>query len=248
MQKDLTDWTKTFFGDNYLKLHLPILSDELNKEEVDFIINILKPQKGSKFLDIPCGYGRHSKLLVEKGMQVTGIDNNSTFIEIAKENCKDAKFILEDMRKINFYNDFDFIINLFTSFGYFSDEENFDVIKRFAKALKKGGKLLIETINREWALKQTSTNGLTWLLYPSGMVFLANNKYDIITGRWTSEQYVVDNNKISEQEQNVRLYTYTEYKMMFSQVGLKIIEVYGEKDLSPYTCNSNKIILVAEKI
>lgn len=244
MQKD---WIKEFFGKNYLKLHLPILNDDMNEDEVNFVMSILKPEKGSKLLDIPCGYGRHSKLLSENGIQVTGIDNNENFINIANKNCPNAKFILEDMRKIDFYNEFDFVINLFTSFGYFSDEENFDVLKKISKSLRKGGKFLLETVNREWALKNTYINGLSWLLYPSGVVFLANNKYDIFTGRWTSDQYVVDNGEISEQEQDIRLYTYTEYKTMFNQVGLKITEVYGSKDLSPYTYDSDKIILLAEK-
>jgi len=242
------DWIEEFFGKNYLKLHLPILSEDTNKEEVDFIINILKPEKGSKLLDIPCGYGRHSKLLSEKGIKVTGVDNNENFISIAKENCPNVNFILRDMRKIDFYNEFDFAIDLFTSFGYFSDEENFEVLRKISKALKKGGKFLLETVNREWALKTTYVNGLSWLLYPSGIVFLANNKYDIFTGRWISDQYVVENGEISKQEQDIRLYTYTEYKTMFSQVGLKILEAYGNKDFSNYTSDSEKIILVAEKL
>jgi SAM-dependent methyltransferase len=245
-------WTEDFFGDYYLKIHLPLLTDDLNSTEVNFIEDILKLPPGAAILDMPCGFGRHSNILAARGYQVTGLDNKEEFINLARENSgemKNVKYIQGDMRKIEFENEFDAVLNMFTSFGYFSDEENIETLKGISRALKKGGKVLIDMINREWALSQTKENGLVWLLYPDNKVFLANNKFNILTGRWISEQIIVDKGQSYKQRQDVRLYTFTELNFFLQQFGLQITDTYGDSNnKEPYMTTSRNMIVVAEKI
>jgi SAM-dependent methyltransferase len=244
-------WTENFFGDYYLKIHLPLLTDDLNNAEVNFLLDILNLPAGASILDMPCGFGRHSNILAARGYNVTGLDYKDEFINLARENSKglqNVKYIQGDMRQIEFENEFDAVINLFTSFGYFSDEENIETLRRIGKALKKGGKVVIDMINREWALNQTKENGLVWLLYPDNKVFLANNKFDIFKGRWTSDQIIVDKGKAHEQSQDVRLYTFTEMNFFLEQFGMQITDSYGDTTKEPYTTNSRNMILVAEKV
>ena len=246
-------WTDDYHGPRYLDLHLPLLTDEVNIADVNFMLDVLNISKGSSILDLPCGFGRHSNLLAEKGYQVTGMDFKSHFIELAQKNSEEkgladkVNFVLGDMRKLEFENQFDAVINFFTSFGYFDDGENFDTLKGMAKSLKIGGKLLIDMINREWAINMTRENGLVWLLYPDNKVFLANNKFDILKGRWISEQVIVDKGESTDQHQDIRLYSYTEYQFLLNVVGMKIIAAYGDTDKSDYAIKSRNMILVAEK-
>ena len=58
-----------------------------------------------------------------------------------------------DLRSIEFENEFHAIYNWFNSFGYFSDGENAEVVRRFARALRPGGRLLIDHLNRERILR-----------------------------------------------------------------------------------------------
>jgi len=244
-------WTENFFGDYYLKIHLPLLTDDLNNNEVNLLEDILKLQKGAAILDMPCGFGRHSNILAARGYNVTGLDYKEEFINLAKENSnglENVKFIQGDMRKIEFENEFDAVLNLFTSFGYFSDAENYETLQGISRSLKKGGKVIIDMINREWALSQTKENGLVWLLYPDNKVFLANNKFDIFNGRWLSDQIIVDKGQSFKQYQDVRLYTYTELNFFLSQVGMEIVECYGDLNKEPYTTMSRNMIVVAEKL
>lgn len=245
------DWNDHFHGEKYLDLHLPLLTEYVNNADVDFILDVLNLTEGSEILDLPCGFGRHSNILSEKGYKVTGIDFKEHFIELAKKN-RDEKglntnFIVGDMRSLDFENKFDAVINFFTSFGYFNDNENFETIKGISKSLKIGGKLIIDTINREWAINMARENGLIWLLYPDNKVFLANNRFDILNGRWISEQIIVENGESFEQEQNIRLYSYTEFSFLLNVVGLRIIESYGDMDKAPYNIKSKNMILIAEK-
>lgn len=243
-------WTERFFGDYYLKIHLPLLTDEINEKEVEFVEDVLNLIPGQEILDLPCGHGRHSNILAKKGYKVTGIDNNPEFISFAKQNSEDIKveYFLQDMREVNFDNRFDAVLNLFTSFGFFSDEENLEVLSRMSKSLIKGGRLILETVNRDWALKQTKENGLVWLLYPDNKVFLANNKFNIFNGRWFSDQIIVENGKSFQQHQDIRLYTYTEINSMFERAGMEITKVFGDNSKTPYSINSRNMIIVAKKI
>ncbi|MBC7472846.1 MAG: class I SAM-dependent methyltransferase [Candidatus Sericytochromatia bacterium] len=243
-----------FFGDQYLNTHLPMLTEEVNHQEVNFIENILNLPINSTILDLPCGYGRHSNLLAKRGYKVTGIDYKDAFIQLAKKSSveldvsKNVNYILEDMRVINFEQEFDAVINLFTSFGYFDEADNFKSLQNMSKALKKGGKLVIDCLNREWAIKETLRNKQVWLLYPNNQVFMAMNNFDIMTSRWISDQIIVNKGKANKVMQSVRLYSYTEFKFLFNQVGLKIVEVYGDNEKSEYTVDSSSMIIMAEKL
>ncbi len=248
------EWMDNFFGDQYLNTHLPMLTEEVNHQEVNFIENILNLPINSTILDLPCGYGRHSNLLAQRGYKVTGVDYKQEFITLAKKSgveldvSKNVNYILEDMRKINFEQEFDAVLNLFTSFGYFDEADNFKSLQNMSKALKKGGKLVIDCLNREWAIKETLRNKQVWLLYPNNQVFMAMNNFDIMTSRWISDQIIVNKGKANKVMQSVRLYSYTEFKFLFDQVGLKIVEVYGDNEKNEYTVDSSSMIIVAKKL
>ncbi len=246
-------WTEQFFGKYYLPTHLPVLTEEKTKAEVDFIEEALELKKGSTILDIPCGHGRHSLLLAERGYKVTGLDNQEDFLNIAWENVRNIpniNFIKMDMREIAFKNEFDAIISFFTSFGYFSEQENFDFLKSMAKALKKKGKIIIDTVNREWTLGHTNASATdqAWIIYPpENVTFLANNMFNIFTGRLISEQVIIDKGERYEQIQDIRLYLYTEMKTLLKLVGLEIIATYGNIDMTEYSINTPNMIIIAEK-
>lgn len=242
-------WTETFFGKYYLRTHNPILTEKKTNEEIDFIIDVLDLPKESKILDLPCGHGRHSILLSEKGYKVTGIDIQEDFIRLAKEQKSNVDFLVQDMRKIDYDNQFDAVINMFTSLGYFDEGENALVVKKMSKALKQGGKLLIDTVNREWIMHHTGEIDQAWMLYPDdNLTFLANNSFDVFTGRMHSKQVIVENNERHIQEQDIRLYTFTELRLILEIHGLEVLNVWGSFKGEEYTVDSKNMIILAQKI
>ena len=121
------------------------------KREIDLIVRFLQPTKGISILDCPCGYGRHSIELADKGFKVTGVDLSPLYIKLCNAATKgkhlndNANFILKDMRELDFVDEsFDHVLNMFTSFGFFDKEEdNITVIKNFGRVLRPSGKLLL---------------------------------------------------------------------------------------------------------
>src|SRR3989344_5946989 len=157
-----SDWWKSeggFFGRKYAEadnsfegfLSKPKDMSARLKDEVTGVIKLCKLKKGDNVLDAPCGYGRHSLGLASKGMKVIGVDINSEHLALAqqsleKSDLKAVKFINKDIRTLTFKDEFDAVVNMFYSFGFFEDfSDDVKVIENFYKSLKKGGKFLMHT-------------------------------------------------------------------------------------------------------
>ena len=112
------------------------------------LLSFVQLKKNSKILDMPCGKGRHAIFLNSLGYDVTGADLSENSIEHAKIfTNKTLHFEIHDMRQ-PFKTKFDAIFNLFTSFGYFDEEEtNIKVLKNLKKGLKENGVLVVDFMN-----------------------------------------------------------------------------------------------------
>ena len=95
--------------------------------------------------------------MAKRGFKVTGLDLNAEYLDLASKAADAAKVKIEtvagDMREIPFENKFDAIVNMYSSFGYLESEaEDLKVLESAAKALKTGGRILLDMLNREWAV------------------------------------------------------------------------------------------------
>jgi len=135
--------------------HLYEESDStLAQKEVADVVNLLSLQPSVRILDLCCGYGRHSIELAKRGFEVVGVDISQKQIQHAKEKAKDHRvnvtFQVKDARKLSFTNDFDIILNMFLSFGYFEDEkEDKNMLQGVYQSLKPNGRFLMDFWNRE---------------------------------------------------------------------------------------------------
>ena len=133
--------------------------EEVNLIESKYIVFLVKLAERAlgksyrKILDLACGAGRYHKYLREEGFEVYGIDLNRELIELAKKRNKgfEKYYEAKDMRDIEYAEDFDVVINWYTSFGYFPDEENKLVLRNVFRALKPKGILILDfpTVWRE---------------------------------------------------------------------------------------------------
>src|SRR6266581_5829271 len=134
--------------------------------DVRWILSVAGLAPGARVLDAPCGFGRHSIELARHGFRVTGVDFNETELGRARSAAETAGVALElacaDIRDMEFQGEFDLAVNLFSSIGYFSDDEDRLLLDRFWRALASGGAFVIDTRNRtRWCARCRPRSGDT---------------------------------------------------------------------------------------
>jgi cyclopropane fatty-acyl-phospholipid synthase-like methyltransferase len=127
--------------------------------EVEAVVRLLGLRHGQAVLDVYCGYGRHALELARRGFRARGIDLALRQIEEAQRRAKAAglgvRFVLGDVREMDFRAEFDACLNLFTSLGFFETEaENQAMLDRIGQATVPGGLFLLETWNREKMIRE----------------------------------------------------------------------------------------------
>ncbi|GJM79193.1 hypothetical protein HMSSN139_16890 [Paenibacillus sp. HMSSN-139] len=159
----MAEWYELSFGDDYLLVYKH-RDAQGAKHEVQRMINWLKPAPGAKVLDLCCGMGRHSLALAEAGYRVTGVDLSEVLLREAKRLDTEGRVTWHqaDMRRLPLLNgEFDAVVNLFTSFGYFrEDVEQIKALQEAARVLKPGGRLLLDFLNPAYtAVHLSNSNG-----------------------------------------------------------------------------------------
>lgn len=210
------------------------------------IESVIPPKEYPELLDLACGRGRHSILLAQKGYSVTGIDLSETAIRKAKarasrENIKNVRFLTGDMRENPGFT-FDAVVSLFTSFGYFlDDEENKRVLRNIRTLLKKDGRFLLDYLNPGYVQKKLipsekkTADGIQFDIerkIENGMVF----KTISLTNPETGEPV--------EHTERVKLYSLDWFRDHMKESGLTISGVYGNYDGGPYNIEESPRCIV----
>lgn len=230
-----SDWYDGYFEEEWLDeiaLHIP---EERTRKEVDFLLERLELEPGARVLDVACGHGRHSLELARRGFDVTGVDLSTRSIALAREAAEreglGATFVERDARELDFDGEFDAAINLFTSaIGYFDEEaENQRVVDGVARALRRGGSFLVDTINL-LALAR-GFRELDWDEYEAGTIMVERREFDFESGRSrASWMFVGPDGSRKTLRHSLRIYAPHELFAMFDAAGLDVAGSWGNFD------------------
>jgi SAM-dependent methyltransferase len=242
-------WYDEYFDDNYFELEEP--EDIETIYHVNFVRSFLKYPSGAEILDLACGAGRLSYAMTRLKFKVTGLEYNNGLVHYCRTKAKkenlDTEFIKGDMRVIPFENKFDFVLSFNHSFGYFNDAENITVISEVYKALKKGGRFLIDLANKESMLRGFDEHVRRWFKRKN-KYYLMRREFDVLTDRFDSYIHVVgDEIEKRDYVASIRYYSYPEMKRILLDAGFRILEVYGSFDRTPYVLGCQRMIILAEK-
>ena len=145
-------------------------------------------------------------------------------------------------------NQFDAVINMFSSFGYLeSEEDDQKVLHQIAKALKPGGKLMMDLLNREWVI--INNEEFDWHQHDDGRVILERRQLNLqqSINHLTYTEILPDGTRREMSDLNMRLYTLTELTKMLNAAGLQFESVYGGFRGEAYGVNTRRMIVVASK-
>jgi SAM-dependent methyltransferase len=232
----------------------PMLLDPAKVEaatsEVAHIARLLNLPPGAPVLDLCCGPGRHSLALARSGFCVTSVDRTTRYLDYARRRAAgeglNIEFIQQDMRAFLRKESFDGAISLFTSFGYFEDQdEDLRVLRNLHASLRPGGRLVMQMAGKEVLARIFTPR--TWVEYPDGAFLMM--EVEMVEGwskghnRWIyvkgAERKVFDF--------LVRVYSAVELADLMSAAGFTSVEVYGDFDGKPYGREAKYLIAVAAK-
>ena len=241
------DWTRQYFDEVYLKYFLEKQSEELTEKQVDFIARFFANK--SRLLDAGCGIGRHSIKLGERGFDVLGVDFSPLYIDIARKkiqerNLNNVKCEVADLRDLHFKNLFSGVISMWSSFGYFDDKTNEEVLHSFFTALASKGKLIIDIENRDYILKYFIRETFR---EKDGVFIMERRRFHPLTSVVTTHRYVVGKDIRRDYIRHIRVYSATEMINLFEHIGFINIKVFGDYDFSKFSEHSKRIIIIGEK-
>ena len=248
MRKPLFDLVSVFQVDDYLYFYEEMLTDERTAEEINRLVKLLELDKPMDILDLACGYGRHANRLAVLGHRVTGVDLMEGFLELARQDAQarsvQVRYLQSDMRQIDFQEEFDRVMLLFTAFGYFEQSENLLVLKNAARALRPGGLFVTDTMNRDVVLKDFQPMHVT---DKNGDLLVDRNSFDSRNGLWLNQRIVIRNGVRIDKPFIIRIYNPNEFEAMLAEVGLEVYGMFGGWDGQPVSTDSRRLVVLARK-
>ncbi|MGN6108777.1 MAG: class I SAM-dependent methyltransferase [Kofleriaceae bacterium] len=243
-------WFVDLFDEDYLRT-LPFLTPQATQAEAEFVANAMSLTPGAQVLDVGCGYGRHAMELAARGFHVVGLDLSTPLLvrggEEANRRGLQINFVRGDMRELDFEAQFDGAYCLFSTFGYFDDETNKKTVANIARALKPGGRVLIEILNRDYVIADLPTR-VWW--EGDGCVVLEEVELNYFSSRIQVNRSVVfDDGRQLEQEISVRAYSLHEVGKLMHAAGFRVLEVSGGYQTRGrfFGNQSRHIIVLAER-
>jgi 2-polyprenyl-3-methyl-5-hydroxy-6-metoxy-1,4-benzoquinol methylase len=243
-------WWEEYFDARFVDLYRPFLTPERTRNEVAAIREILPLPLGARLLDLACGWGRHSVELARAGFAVTGVDLSETLLGVARRRAAKAgvevEWVRADMREIPWSGEFDAVLSLFSSLGYFlSDAEDLRVLRAAHRALRPGGFLLLETMHRDFVVADYADRD--WWKAENGTLVWVERELDAVEGvsrewlRWRKGE------ETGEKFHALRIRSATEWDALLRQAGLTPLEWYGDWELAPFLHTSESLIVVARR-
>lgn len=240
MTKEQSKWFQSWFNTSYYYI---LYKNRDYKEAEIFIKNIVKYlnlDKEDSILDLACGKGRHSIFLNSLGFHVTGLDLSKNSIKDAKKKQSSSlHFNVHDMRNL-YSTQFEVVLNLFTSFGYFEkDSDNFKVIQTIKSSLKQKGIGVIDFMNSSHVIENLIPQNS---YQADGVTFKLKRSYS--DGFITKDIEVLDSGKTYQFQEKVRAYSLQDFETMLSNAGLHLLECFGNYKLEPFNSKTSKRLIL----
>ncbi len=242
-------WFETWFDTPYYHI---LYNDRDFAEAENFItllINHLNIPKDSKIIDLACGKGRHSVFLNKMGYEVLGLDLSQQSIEHNREfENSTLKFEVHDMRNEIFpeilTEKVSAVFNLFTSFGYFDDEnDDRKVFQSISNVLEENGFFVLDFLNAKWVENTLNEEEKTT---KGGIDFIIKKRIENLN--IIKDIHFSDNGKDHHFFEKVKLHTLEEISDYAEDFGFERIQIFGDYHLNEFVLEtSSRCINVFKK-
>jgi SAM-dependent methyltransferase len=244
----VSEWWESFFESRWIDVQLgwaALTTDD----DIAVFEKHLRLEPGSAVLDVPCGEGRIGRALARRGHRVTGVDITERFLEEGRRRAEadgvEMRFVHGDMRELGFAGEFDAAVNFWGSFGYFDADGDRAVAEGVARALRPGGRFLIETVSLETLLPDFREQ--MWNRIGDAIV-LHENRFDHERSRVETEwTFIGPEGDRDVRDSSIRIYSYAELTDLLREVGFVSFDAYDTTSGEPFGLGADRLTLVAAK-
>jgi len=244
-----SEWFKPWFNTEAYHLLYRHRSEEEASALVQNLTSIDALQVPGRLLDAGCGAGRHARAFAKAGWDVTAFDLSGASIQSARENPQrpSPSYRVLDLRDLHgvgeWSGQFDLVTNFFTSLGYFSaDEDQTKVVAGFAQALRPGGWLLVDYLNVEHVRSH---------LVPEETIKKEHVDFDIhrrVANGWIEKSIRFDwKGERHHHVERVQALHLDDFIDLLSQHDLEVTYTWGNYELQPWSNESPRCMLLAQK-
>ncbi|HEU4385582.1 MAG TPA: class I SAM-dependent methyltransferase [Anaeromyxobacteraceae bacterium] len=246
-------WWETFFDADYIRIWGPRCAP--GDEEAAALWRILALSAASRVLDAPCGYGRVSLPLARLGASVLGVDRSAELLEEAERRRGDLgrerlRYLLHDLRAPLAESGFDAALNLATSLGYGTEEDDVAILRTLAAAVRPGGVVAIETIHRDAVAAMLAHQPSPACRLPDGTLVFEEPRLDPVAGRMESTSYWFGPAGSGQKTASIRAYALTELVRLLERAGLRVRAALHPGSGTPFQASGpffgGRVLLVAE--
>ncbi|WP_026729249.1 class I SAM-dependent methyltransferase [Flavobacterium denitrificans] len=239
--RNTENWFTSWFDTAYYHI---LYKDRNYREAQIFMDNLTHylnlPEK-AKVLDLACGKGRHSIYLNQLGFNVLGADLSENSIAEANKNSNETlHFKVHDMRE-PFEEKFDAIFNLFTSFGYFeNDDDNLTTLKAIKESLSEYGFAVIDFMN---------VNQVIETLVPQEVKTVDGIDFHI--KRYVEDGHIFKEIDFEDQgrkyhfTEKVKALTLKDFQDLMEEAGIYLLDIFGDYKLKKFhKTESERLIMI----
>lgn len=242
----MTAWWETFFDADYLRLWEAVEAADRTERQAKGLWEVLHLTEGSRVLDAPCGYGRISRALAERGVQVLGVDLSSDLLAEAERRRGDLaperlRYLHHDLRTPLAESGFDAALNIFSSLGYGSETDDIAVLSTLRAAVRPGGLVFVETLHRDRVVVSLSKNQRPANRLPDGTLLVEEPRLDPIAGRVDTTWYWSGPSGSGQKHASIRVYTATELVRLLETAGLRVRSVHDGCSPEPFVAPGSAV-------
>lgn len=253
----MTEWWKSFFDADYVRLWDAGEIAGAISLHAEAVWELLGLREGSRLLDAPCGYGRVSVPMARRGAVVVGVDQSAEMLAQAEQDRGDLpverlRYMRHDLREPLEEGGFDAAMNLFTSIGYGTEEDDRSIFRTLRGALRPGGRLVVETMHRDVAVALFSRGLRPAQRLPDGTLMVEEPVFDPVAGRVNTAWYWSGPQGSGRKEASLRVYSITELVRLLEGAGLRFISAHGGSTTEAFRSEGPEmgghVMLLAERV
>lgn len=235
----MADWWETFFDGDYLRLWEGVEAPDRTERQVTGLWSLLGLSEGSQVLDAPCGYGRIARGLAARGARVLGVDLSSDLLAEAERRRGELgperlRYRRHDLRTPLAEGDFEAALNIYSSLGYGTEEDDLAILTTLRRAVRPGGRVFVETMHRDRMAATLAAHQRPGQRLPDGTLMVEEPRFDPISGRMETTWYWSGPGGSGQKSGTFRVYAASELVRLAAAAGLRLLSAHNGCTAEPF--------------